>query len=273
MIFDGYLLVSDLDHTLVEKGEICPRSVDAIKYFVANGGKFTVATGRHWLTAKPYYDATGSNCPAITFGSLVYDIENRKPVWYGPIKDSTKQICREHMDEFPETGVIIYTLEEIFITRNNAATEHFAEIVGSNFISGYTDVDSIMDKEWVKVIFADLNVDRILEMEERALSRNYKDYQGVRSEPHLYEVNSGSEFSKGTALLCLAEYLGISPEKACAIGDFYNDVPMLQCAGISATVADAFDDIKEMVDFVGGRCQDGAVADFIEYIENTAKEK
>ena len=58
-----------------------------------------------------------------------------------------------------------------------------------------------------------------------------------------------------------------------AIGDFYNDVPMLRAAGISATVGDANDDIKELVDFVGGRCLDGAVADFIEYIENTVKEK
>ena len=73
-------------------------------------------------------------------------------------------------------------------------------------------------------------------------------------------------------MLQLAKHLGISPEKTCAIGDFYNDVPMLQCAGISATVPDAYD-IKEMVDFVGGRCMEGAVADFIEYIETTAKEK
>ena len=273
MIFDGYLLVSDLDHTLVEKGAVSKRSLEKIKYFTENGGKFTVATGRHWLTAEPYYDATASNCPAITFGSLVYDIKNRKPVWYGPIKDSTKQICREHADEFPEAGIIIYTLDEIFIARGNEATKHFAEIVGSDFISDYVDMDSIMDKEWVKVIYADLNTDRILEMETKALSRNYPDYQGVRSEPHLYEVNSGAEFSKGTALLRLAEHLGIDPEKTCAIGDFYNDVPMLECAGISATVADAYDDIKQIVDFVGGTCENGAVADFIEYIEKTAKEK
>lgn len=273
MIFDGYLLVSDLDHTLVEKGQVCQRSLDAIKYFTENGGKFTVATGRHWLTAERYYDAAGSNCPAVVFGSLVYDIKNRKPVWYGPIKDTTKQICCQLIDEFPETGVIIYTLDEIFITRSNLATEHFAEIVGSDLITAFTDIDSIIDKEWVKVIFADLNTDRILEMEQKALSRNYPDYQGVRSEAHLYEVNSGAEFSKGTALLRLAESLGISKEKTCAIGDFYNDVPMLECAGISATVADAYNDIKKIVDFVGGTCEEGAVADFIEYIEKTAKEK
>ena len=45
----------------------------------------------------------------------------------------------------------------------------FAEIVGPDYISDYIDVDSIMDKEWVKVIFADYNTDRILEMHKLVL--------------------------------------------------------------------------------------------------------
>ncbi len=272
MIFDGYLLVSDLDHTLVEKGEVSPRSVEAIKYFTANGGKFTVATGRHRLTAKKFYDMTFSNCPAIICGSLVYDLENNCSVWHGPIKESTKKICLDLMAEYSETAVMVYTLDKMYIVRDNATIDHFCRVVGRSVVT-MAKMEDIYNEEWVKVIFADLNTDRILEMDKVCESRNYPDFQGVRSESYLYEVNSGEEFSKGTALMYLAKHLGISPEKTCAIGDFYNDVPMLQCAGISATVADANDDIKQMVDFVGGRCQDGAVADFIEYIENTVKEK
>lgn len=46
-IFDGYTLVSDMDGTLINSNkEISKENLDAIKYFVNNGGKFTVATGR-----------------------------------------------------------------------------------------------------------------------------------------------------------------------------------------------------------------------------------
>lgn len=272
MIFDGFLLVSDLDHTLVEKGRACPRSLEAIKYFTDNGGKFTVATGRHRLTAKKFYDMTGSNCPAILCGSIVYDMDDMRSVWRSPIKDSTKKVCLELMEEFGDTGVIVYTVDEMFITRTSEATEYFKKAVGPENLQN-VDINDIMGKEWLKVLFADLDHDYILKMEQTANERNYPDYQGVRSESYLYEVNSGKEFSKGTALKYLAEHLGVEQSKTCAIGDFYNDVPMLRYAGISATVADANDDIKETVDFVGGCCRDGAVADFIEYIENTVKEK
>ena len=46
-IFDGYLLVSDMDGTLLNsKGKLSEENKRAIEYFVDNGGQFTLATGR-----------------------------------------------------------------------------------------------------------------------------------------------------------------------------------------------------------------------------------
>ena len=46
-IFDGYLLVSDMDGTLLNsKGKLSEENKNAIEYFVDNGGEFTLATGR-----------------------------------------------------------------------------------------------------------------------------------------------------------------------------------------------------------------------------------
>lgn len=46
-IFDGYLLVSDMDGTLLNSnGKLSEENKKAIEYFVDNGGQFTLATGR-----------------------------------------------------------------------------------------------------------------------------------------------------------------------------------------------------------------------------------
>ena len=51
--FSGYLMVSDLDKTFFAEGtDIPPRNIEAVKYFIENGGKFTLATGRGAVAAK-----------------------------------------------------------------------------------------------------------------------------------------------------------------------------------------------------------------------------
>uniref|UniRef100_UPI001C556D97 HAD family hydrolase n=1 Tax=Klebsiella pneumoniae TaxID=573 RepID=UPI001C556D97 len=45
--YDNFLLISDLDGTLINsKQEISKENLEAVKYFIENGGIFSVATGR-----------------------------------------------------------------------------------------------------------------------------------------------------------------------------------------------------------------------------------
>ena len=73
--------------------------------------------------------------------------------------------------------------------------------------------------------------------------------------------------NKGTALVKLCEQLGIARERSFAIGDYNNDKELLLAAGFSATPQNGQEELKEIVDLVVCHCNDGAVADLIEYIE------
>ena len=83
-IFDGMLLVSDFDNTLVYTEEalrlcvdmppVSPRNRAALKHFMTEGGIFSVATGR----AKPAFDTVVDdipmNGPTVLFnGAAIYD--------------------------------------------------------------------------------------------------------------------------------------------------------------------------------------------------------
>ena len=78
-IFDGYTLVSDMDGTLINSNkEISKENLDAIKYFVNNGGKFTVATGRMVASVECFLDRLNLDLPAILHnGGKIYDYNNK----------------------------------------------------------------------------------------------------------------------------------------------------------------------------------------------------
>ncbi len=84
-------------------------------------------------------------------------------------------------------------------------------------------------------------------------------FRVTRSKPHYIEfLNSGA--SKGTALRTLAEKLGIPIEETIAVGDSYNDIEMIQTAGLGVAVANAVDAVKEAADIVLERsADDGAI--------------
>ena len=56
------------------------------------------------------------------------------------------------------------------------------------------------------------------------------------------------------------------------MGDYYNDLEMIKKADVSAVPEDAPEDIKAYADFIAGSCEDGAVADFIDYLTKLRKE-
>ena len=73
--FDGWLLASDLDGTLLTSDrQISPANRAAIADFVRQGGRFTVATGRARQGAAKYVAQIETNAPHIYLnGSLTCD--------------------------------------------------------------------------------------------------------------------------------------------------------------------------------------------------------
>lgn len=63
------------------------------------------------------------------------------------------------------------------------------------------------------------------------------------------EVNAKGA-DKGSALLWLADYLGIDREETMSFGDGENDIPMIQAAGIGVAMENALDTVKAAADMI-----------------------
>lgn len=75
MRFDDILLTVDFDRTLTAPDSTVPqRNIEAIKYFIENGGAFTVNTGRSVATFWQYLDMLPVNAPFLLYnGSAAYE--------------------------------------------------------------------------------------------------------------------------------------------------------------------------------------------------------
>lgn len=92
-IFDGYLLVSDMDGTLLNsKGKLSEENKKAIEYFVDNGGQFTLATGRMLPSIKRHIHKMKVTLPVIMYnGTKVYDFNSDEVIWGKVFRGRTKR--------------------------------------------------------------------------------------------------------------------------------------------------------------------------------------
>ena len=66
--------------------------------------------------------------------------------------------------------------------------------------------------------------------------------------------------NKGNALRLVAERLGVRQEETLAIGDSWNDIPMLRWAGVALAVKNCKPEVKSVADEIIGSCDEDGVA-------------
>ncbi|MCH5209357.1 MAG: Cof-type HAD-IIB family hydrolase [Oscillospiraceae bacterium] len=247
-IFDGLLLLSDLDDTLLTTDKrISEENTRAIEYFKSEGGLFTFATGRVPIGAKLLLDYIRPNAPMVCFnGAAVYDFNDNKILWSRSLGTEAVKVV-EYIDKmFDFVGIEICTADKIYFSKvNNVVMDHQkAEKLPDNFLD-YHEVK----EEWIKVLFM-TEADRLHEIKEAITASPFtKDYSFVQSDPRFYELLPKG-VSKGEGLLRLADLLGINRTHTIGIGDNENDIELVRNAGTGIAVENAVEEVKRVADFI-----------------------
>ena len=269
LFFDKVLLVSDIDGTLSHDSFIHQRNIDAINRFIEFGGIFSIATGRNLTGAKWISEQLGIKQSIICLnGSVIYDLDKESIVYNQPIDSSLADIMREIMDNFPSTTIMCsdynkyFNIKESEYVKTTRKGIHDMLKAEGGIIE--TDLDNLpSDLSKGLVWDYEKNINQIIKYLDMSKYPNLEIVQSNKSNIEI--INKG--VSKGFALRKLADIKGIDMKNTCAIGDFYNDVPMLKTAYHTATTCEAPEDIKSLCNTIVGKCEDGAVADFINHLE------
>lgn len=262
--FEKVLIASDFDGTLKNDDGIITDDIrSAIAYFIAEGGYFTVCTGRTYQGFH-LYDPSYINAPVLlTNGSMAYDYEKNEPVFVNGI-DAEHGIpfVRAIMEKFPDVSIEMYPFDSTYaIHLDDTSHRHFT----SQGIP-YKVVNDPSETEfpWAKAMF---DAEGISQEVQTFMRENFDDPAFLPTNGGYIEVmKKGSD--KGTGLLFLADALGVPHDRTFAVGDGYNDIEMLVAAKAGFVPENGSPEALEYADYVVRSNNDGAVANVIEILDN-----
>ena len=262
-IFSGILIASDLDGTLLcDDHTLSGQNREAIAGFCAEGGLFTAATGRSTAGVESLKLWEFANAPAVlSNGGVIYDYGLDKALFIDELKPETKQAAADCARRFPDTGMEIHCLDDIFVINRSAAIEsHLSRVrcVGKN-VHGIGEAEGV----WIKALFVD-EPERLLPVKQYMDAAYGGQFSLVFSSPTLLELqNLGTDKAFGVGKL--ADILNIARENVCTVGDEDNDLSMIKAFEGFAT-ANATDEVKAAAAHLLPSCEEHAIAKMIEFL-------
>ncbi|MEG1125554.1 MAG: Cof-type HAD-IIB family hydrolase [Oscillospiraceae bacterium] len=256
------LVVADMDNTLLTPQTGIPQcNIETIRLFCALGGNFTVATGRTVESVSRYMNKLTVSAPGITNGGgILYDFASEKILKAELlIKPTARSAIMDIKKNFRNVGIeIMSDSGKIHVVQANEFTYRHTFHEKLSYVN--CEMDDVKGG-WVKVLFATDN-EMQLRIKDFIEARNYPEVYFIQTNDVYYEIMPKG-VTKGTALKELAAHMNIPMENTFAIGDYYNDIELLNTAGYAVAMGNAPIEVKMAAHEITASCIDGGVGQFL----------
>jgi HAD superfamily hydrolase (TIGR01484 family) len=269
--FDGIAILTDLDGTFLGKGgRMVERNVKAIEYFKAEGGLFSLSTGRmHYGLGKMVFDVDKLvNAPAVLCnGTYLYDFENgsvlSEIVMDGELAYEAMAFVRK---SFPSASMRV-SFRGGFLM-DECDVKAISQIVDYGIDEKTIESFAVWEKEgWYKMVFTD-DAAIVLKIREAIETRFPNLFEINCSSAHLLEMQMRGVNKASMVEPFRAHYREKGRELAIyACGDFENDYSILRAVDVAVCPSNAMQRIKDICDLCLCSNDEGVIADLIEYIE------
>ncbi|MBW4469980.1 MAG: Cof-type HAD-IIB family hydrolase [Stenomitos rutilans HA7619-LM2] len=266
---DIKLLVLDIDGTIAGvSNEIRKPVIEAVRAAQAKGIQVAIATGRMYQAAVRFHQAIGSTLPLMAYqGALIQDPTTQEVYRHWTVP---KALVLQLLDYFeqPELRALLsvhfYINDQLYVREITPETKEYAERSGVTPLA-VGDLRTALTTEPTKVLALSDDTDLINTL-LGSLQTRY-------TPAELYLTKSVATFfeatnplvSKGTAVRYLAEeHLGLQPANVMAIGDNFNDVEMIEYAGVGVAMGNAPEAVQALANWVAPDVEDDGVATAIE---------
>ncbi len=262
--FDGYLILSDMDGTLLgDDREISQQNREAVAYFTKNGGRFAVATGRSKAGMEYFVRDVAINAPCVICnGAVVYDFQKGVVVHAEAVGQDGYELAVDLAQRFPEVGIEVSVIDGEYVARGSAITRRHFEYVK---IPYRPMAPEEIAQPWIKLNLT-MDPDKIGAM-TAYISRAYAGrFHAQHSADYFYEIlKPGATKGAGARFVC--RHLGIDPDKMYAVGDGQNDVELLQSTRNCYAPENAHPDILRLNPSILPGNNDHTIAALIEKLD------
>ena len=271
--FTGVLLASDYDNTLLDtesarrSGGEAPRNQAALRYFMEQGGRFAVATGRALAALERFVDEIPMNAPAIICnGAALYDFSAREYLDYILLNRDLCRRCQELLLASPTTAAEAYPLLEsvIHAVRPNAYTRQHEHLTHTTVREDASLLE--VPQPLTKVIFEDEHA-ALEALRDRLLAQPWiQECEMAFSAANLLEL-TGRGASKGGMVRRLAARLEIPMDHVYCVGDEANDITMLRAAAQGFAPANCVDAVRACGATLVADCRHDALAEVVDILD------
>ena len=263
---DYRMIVLDLDGTLTNRDKvITPKTREALFELKRQGGIIVLASGRPTYGVVPLareleLDRSGGYILSYNGGRII-DCKTGKTVFAKELPVFSHQkiigLAKEH-------GVNIITYEDDLIITSDASDEYVEKeaFINRLKVKEVQDMESYVSFPVVKFLMLE-DGDYLAMVEPKVKAALGRDYSVYRSEPYFLEVLPKG-IDKAASLERLLSRLGMGKEQMIACGDGYNDLSMIQYAGLGVAMENAVFPVKKAADYVTYSNDNDGVAHVVE---------
>ena len=256
-IFDGILIASDWDGTLCFDHHVPEKTSAAVNYFMSEGGRFSVTSGRGPEYLRSHKHMIHPNTYCICYGGcLITDLESGEVIRRGKVDNAALEVVNKIL----LSGVDIKSV-------NVAYTDEMEKYSPEEYRS--VDKSRLLQDKY-KITFSCANAEEGARLKAFCDTLDYPEYTMARSFPPYLELMQ-TEYTKGVSARVVKEKIGA--RLLVGMGDHENDVPLFEKCDISFAVGNAEKCLKDIATFVTERTvRESAVAEVVERLEQMIRD-
>lgn len=260
------MIVLDLDGTLTNRDKvITEKTRKALEEVLKQGKKVVLASGRPTYGVLPlaeelHLEQYGGYILSFN-GGCIMDCRTKEPVFKQELPiESNRKIIQLAKEE----GVNILTYEGATIITADSECPYVKKEAETNHmpVRQIEDLASYVTYAVPKFLMLD-DGDYLALVEGRVKAALGKNFSIYRSEPFFLEIMPKG-IDKARSLARLLDTMGLSKEEMIACGDGYNDLSMIQYAGLGVAMENAVLPVRNAADFVTYSNNDDGIAHVIE---------
>lgn len=254
------LLAVDIDGTLLNsEGVLTKATKDAIHLAVDKGIIFVICTGRPIQGVSSLNDEIGRDLPFITYnGSMVVKGKSKEILYERslPLVEARKVF---ELGKELDTTMIIWSNNNLYVNREDEKAKEYSGLTNTPY-TVIKDIDDV-PHNITKILWYD-DHEKLLEYQKEFEGNLGENINYHLSRPYFLEFVD-AKATKAIAIEKLCETYHFNISQAIAIGDGYNDLSMIQAAGLGVAMANAPDDIKAVAKYITTSCDEDGVAKVI----------
>jgi len=264
------LLVCDMDGTLLNpRKEVGADTLKALRKMKEAGKYYTICTGRITPMVRYYIDLLEIEVPVITAnGAVIWEPLEEKILYEEELPGEELlellEFCRKHDLDYSAltmgTGYFSRNSRRIsrFEQYNSIAAENGNELMQLEYFDD--NHACICGQKVFKVLIYELEEGQLGIAKTFINGRKHIGY--TSSEPGLLDV-AHRIVDKGYGIRKAAEFMNLKKTEICAVGDYFNDIPMLEEAVFPVAMENGCAEIKEKAHYVTGTNEANGIADMI----------